>query len=136
MAESVNVLIVDDSDTNLLVMEKSLAKSGANLVMVTSGGEAMQAIEQQEFALAILDIQMPEMDGFELALRLREHEKTTHLPIIFITAIYSDQENISYGYETGAVDYLVKPVNPLILLSKVRVFLICLSRRRLWKRSI
>ena len=117
------ILIVDDRPQNLLVLEKTLDVLGAELVKATSGEEALEATLEQDFALAILDVQMPGMDGYELAELLRGDAQTRHLPIIFLTATSSEEEQIFKGYESGAVDYIVKPFNPAILSSKVRVFL-------------
>jgi len=117
------ILIVDDRPENLLALEKTLVDVDAKLVRASSGEEALAATLQDEFALAILDVQMPEMDGYELAELLRGDPKTRHIPIIFLTAAYREDAQIFKGYESGAVEYIVKPYNPDILVSKVRILL-------------
>src|SRR5262249_55449111 len=91
-------------------------------VRAASGDEALLALIDQEFALLILDIQMPGMTGFELAQIIKKRKKTAHVPIIFLTAYYNEDAHLLEGYDTGAVDYLYKPVNPVVLRSKVAVF--------------
>lgn len=117
------ILIVDDRPENLLALERTLVEVDAPLVRATSGEQALAATLEHDFALAILDVQMPGMDGYELAELLRGDPKTRRIPIIFLTAASVEQENIFRGYESGAVDYILKPYSPAILLSKVRVFL-------------
>jgi signal transduction histidine kinase len=117
------ILIVDDNSRNLLVLEQTLAETGAQTVRAASGDEALRLSLDHDFALAILDVQMPGMSGFELAEFLRNDEKTRHLPIIFLSAAFTEQQDFFQGYRTGAVDYLVKPFQPAILLGKVKVFL-------------
>jgi diguanylate cyclase (GGDEF)-like protein len=117
------ILVVDDTPANLLVMRKLLAKVDAELIEVSSGNGALAATLDHEFALILLDVQMPEMDGFEVAEFLSQEERTRSTPVIFVTAAYADDMNRVKGYGTGAVDYIVKPINDVILLSKVRVFL-------------
>ncbi len=118
-----NILIVDDKSENLFVLEKILERLQVNIIKASSGREAIQKCEDNEFALAILDIQMPEMDGYELAEIIRSDEKTKFLPILFLSAVYSDDFNIFKGYKSGGVDFITKPFNTEILLSKVRIFL-------------
>jgi diguanylate cyclase (GGDEF)-like protein len=117
------ILIVDDVPANLVAMRRLLGKMGAELVMVESGNAALAACLDQEFALILLDVQMPEMDGFEVAEILSSEEATRDTPIIFVTAAFSDDFNRLKGYRSGAVDYIAKPINDLILRSKVQVFL-------------
>ncbi|HZR37442.1 MAG TPA: diguanylate cyclase [Nevskia sp.] len=117
------ILVVDDTPANLLVMRKLLAKVDADLVEAASGNAALAASLDHEFALILLDVQMPDMDGFEVAEFLSQEERTRDTPIIFVTAAYADDLNRVKGYGSGAVDYIVKPINDVILLSKVRVFL-------------
>lgn len=121
--DSQKILIVDDRPPNLLALEKTLAETVTDLVRATSGEQALAATLEHEFALAILDVKMPGMDGIELAELLRGDSKTRHLPIIFLTAGAWRDDQIFRGYESGAVDYIVKPYNPTILVSKVKVFL-------------
>lgn len=118
-----NILIVDDQKMNILLLENLLRKVKANILKAYSGKEALQLIENNEFALMIFDVQMPGMDGFELATRVHEFDHCKSVPVIFVSAIFTDNESISKGYHTGAVDYLTKPVNPHILISKVEIFL-------------
>ncbi|MCU1327884.1 MAG: hypothetical protein JWN34_3254 [Bryobacterales bacterium] len=120
--ESVNILIVDDEQKNLTVLETVLTGASYRLIRATSAQEALLALIAHEFALLILDINMPGMSGFELAHLIRGRRKSAHVPIIFLTAYYNEDEHVIEGYGTGAVDYLHKPVNPLILRSKVEVF--------------
>ena len=117
------ILVVDDTPANLLVMRKLLAKVDAELVEAANGNAALAASLDHEFALILLDVQMPDMDGFEVAESLSQEERTRDTPIIFVTAAYADDMNRIKGYGSGAVDYIVKPINDVILLSKVRVFL-------------
>ena len=117
------ILIVDDRPENLLALERVLRQTEAQTIRATSGNEALKATLHHDFALAILDLQMPEMDGYELAEYLRGDEKTRHLPIIFLTAVYSDEHHMFKGYAAGAVDFVTKPYRPEIMLAKVRVFL-------------
>ncbi len=117
-----NILLVDDRPENLLALEAILEPLGQNLVRASSGVEALRRLLTDDFALILLDVQMPGMDGFETATLIKEREKTRHIPIIFITAIEQDEWYVFHGYATGAVDYLRKPFEPDILQSKVRVF--------------
>lgn len=117
------ILVVDDTPANLLVMRRLLAKVDAQLVEAASGAEALAACLDHDFALILLDVNMPEMDGFEVASLLQEEFTTRQTPIIFVTAAYNDDLSRMRGYNSGAVDYIAKPINDHILLSKVRVFL-------------
>ena len=123
-----NILIVDDRPANLLAMERVLSGLDANLFKADSGNEALRLTIHHEFAVILLDVQMPGMDGYEVATLLREREATAVIPIIFVTAIDKDEQHTLRGYETGAVDYIFKPVNSDILRSKVNVFLELHSR--------
>jgi signal transduction histidine kinase len=118
----INILIVDDEPTNLTVLETVLDDPQYRLVRAESADEALLALVAEQFALLILDIRMPGMTGFELAQVIKERKKTARVPIIFLTAYYSEDQHVLEGYDTGAVDYLHKPVNPSILRSKVAVF--------------
>ncbi len=118
-----NILIVDDRQGNILSMEALLEDLDVNIISATSGNEALALLFQHDFTLVILDVQMPEMDGFETAELMRGRENTKNIPIIFVTAISKDHEHIFKGYTAGAVDYLFKPIDqPLILISKVKIF--------------
>jgi two-component system cell cycle response regulator len=118
-----NILLVDDRPENLLALESLLEGPDLNLVKATSGNEALGLTLKYDFALFLLDVQMPDMDGFETAELMRSSERTRPVPIIFVTAINKEQKHVFKGYESGAVDYLFKPLDPDILQSKVRIFL-------------
>jgi two-component sensor histidine kinase len=118
---TVNILVVDDEPRNLMVLEAILDDPGYRLVRAGSAQEALQALLHDEFALLILDIHMPGITGLKLAQMIRERKKTANVPIIFLTARYRDHEHVIKGYDAGAVDYLEKPVDPVILRSKVAV---------------
>lgn len=117
------VLIVDDKPENLYTLRKSLASLAVEVMEAESGFKAMELALTNNFCLAIVDVQMPEMDGYELVEFLRSNLETRSLPVIFVSAIFSDEYHHRKGYEAGAVDFMSKPFNPDILLSKVRVFL-------------
>jgi diguanylate cyclase (GGDEF)-like protein len=117
------ILIVDDRPENLLVLESLLDEPDIELIKADSGNEALRKILDHEFALVLLDVQMPDMDGYEVAELLRGNKKTRHVPIIFVTAKNKEDASIFKGYDSGAVDYLFKPLEPVILKSKVGVFL-------------
>ena len=116
-------LLVDDLEENLLALSALLRAPGVELLTAKSGREALELLLEHEVALALLDVQMPDMDGFELAELMRGTERTRHVPIIFVTAGARDQSRLFKGYELGAVDFLFKPIEPHILQSKVKVFL-------------
>lgn len=117
------ILIVDDREENLLALERLLERTGAAIVRAGNGNDALRACLNHEFALALLDVNMPEMNGYELAELMRGEQCTSSVPIIFLTAAYMQQHQIFKGYSCGAVDYMVKPFQPEILLNKVEVFL-------------
>jgi PAS domain S-box-containing protein len=119
---TVNILIVDDDLRNLTVLEAILNSPGYRLVRAASAQEALVALLAEEFGLVILDVRMPEISGLELAQMIKARRKTANVPIIFLTAYYNEHQHILEGYDTGAVDYLNKPVNPSILRSKVAIF--------------
>ncbi|HEX6720153.1 MAG TPA: response regulator, partial [Burkholderiaceae bacterium] len=120
-ADKVDILIVDDLQEKLLVFKTVLAELNQNLVFVRSGTEALREVLTREFAVILLDVNMPDIDGFETATLIRRYKKSAHTPIIFITA-YADEIQLSRGYSLGAVDYILSPVVPEVLRSKVRVF--------------
>ncbi|MGE5339885.1 MAG: response regulator [Candidatus Omnitrophota bacterium] len=128
--EKVNILIVDDRKENLLALEALLESPELTIIKAESGNQALGLLLEFNFALVLLDVQMPEMDGFEVAELMRGKDKTRHIPIIFITAINKEDKYVFKGYEMGGVDYLFKPINPHILKSKVSIFLE-LYRKRL-----
>jgi len=117
------MLIVDDYADNLFTLSKLLRELDVDVYQATSGEEALGLVLEYDFCVAILDVQMPEMNGYELAELLRGNESTSKLPIIFLSAMYSDEYHHRKGYDAGAVDFLSKPYIPDILLSKVRVFI-------------
>lgn len=121
--EDARVLLVDDNDSNLLVMEEVLRPLGHTLVRASSGRDALREILRNDFALILLDVNMPGMDGYETAATIRQRSHSRYVPIIFITALHDDPGAIFRAYSSGAVDYLAKPFDPVILQSKVRVFI-------------
>jgi len=117
------ILIVDDYVENLFTLNRLLKELDVDVYQATSGDDALALTLDHDFCVAILDVQMPKMDGYELAELLRGNESTSKLPIIFLSAMYSDEYHHRKGYDAGAVDFLSKPYIPDILLSKVRVFI-------------
>jgi signal transduction histidine kinase/DNA-binding response OmpR family regulator len=122
LEDTVNILLVDDRVENLLALESILGDLGHNLVMAHSGVEALKYLLQQDFAVILLDVQMPGLDGFETAELIRGRERSQHTPIIFLTALDRSESRIFKGYAVGAVDFLFKPFMPHVLRSKVGVF--------------
>jgi CheY-like chemotaxis protein/two-component sensor histidine kinase len=118
-----NILIVDDRPENLLTLEGILESPELNIVKANSGNEALGLLLEHNFVLVLMDVQMPGMDGFETAEIMRSSERTKHIPIIFVTAISKQRKHIFKGYETGAVDYLYKPLDLEILKSKIAAFI-------------
>ncbi len=135
MSDKTNVLLVDDRPENLLALEVSLEDLDLNLVKATSGNEALGFLVEKEFALVLLDVQMPDMDGFEVAGLMRKNEVTRGVPIIFVTAENREQKYIFEGYEAGAVDFLYKPIMPEFLRSKVKVFVELYQQKLLLQRQ-
>jgi len=119
--KSANILIVDDRADKLLALEAILSSLGENIVKARSGKEALRQLLQQEFAVILLDVSMPVMDGFETAALIRKRPNTEHTPIIFITSISQSETNVFKGYSLGAVDYMLTPIIPDILRTKVSV---------------
>lgn len=124
------ILLVDDRPANLLALESVLSSLEVQLFKTTTGDEALRLTLNNAFALAILDVQMPVMDGYELARLLRLDDRSRNTPIIFLSAVYSDDYHQFMGYRSGAVDFITKPFNPEFLLHKVRIFL------ELYNRSV
>src|SRR5271155_6220787 len=118
-----NILIVDDRKENLLATEKVLKNLNAGIFKANSGNEALSLMLRHRFAVVLLDVQMPEMDGFEVAMLMQEQEIMRGIPIIFVTAISKEEKYASQAASIGAVDYIFKPINPEILKSKVKVYL-------------
>lgn len=117
------ILVVDDQSRNLVAMEHALSDLDAELLLVSSGEEALKCLLKNEFCVILLDVQMPEMDGFETASLIRQSQFSNDVPIIFMTAFSKDHIHQIKGYKSGAVDYLIKPVDDFILENKVKVFL-------------
>ena len=128
--ESIKILVVDDRPENLLAIEGVLERPNLTIISATSGNEALGLVLEHHFALILLDVQMPGMDGFEVAELMRGSEKTRHIPIIFVTAINKEDRHVFTGYEKGAVDYLFKPLDPVILRSKVNIFVELFQQRK------
>lgn len=116
-------LIVDDLKENLIALKSLLKDENVQVIEANSGIEALDKLLEHEFALALVDVQMPNMDGFELAEIMRSTDRTRNIPIIFVTAAETDSRRVFQGYEAGAVDFLQKPLAPQIVISKVRIFL-------------
>ena len=123
MSDKQKILIVDDRKENLIALRQVLREVDAELVEATSGNQALAATLDHQFALAILDVQMPQMSGYELAGFLRDDPNTKHVPIIFLTAHSLDERSVFKGYEAGGIDYIVKPYDPKIMMGKVHQFL-------------
>ncbi len=132
----INILIVDDRPENLLSMESLIESPELNIVRASSGNESLGLMLDYEFAIVLLDVQMPGMDGFETAELMRGSEKTKHVPIIFVTALSKDQKYVFRGYESGAVDYIFKPLEPEILKSKVKVFCEIYRQKRIIQNQL
>lgn len=127
---SVCCLVVDDLEANLFAMAALLRRDGVEVLTARSGVEALELLLAHDVALALIDVQMPEMDGFELAELIRGTERTSQIPLIFITAGEHEQRRVFKGYESGAVDFLYKPINAHILRSKADVFFQLYRQRR------
>lgn len=130
MLEKVKFLLVDDVEENLIALSALLKREGLELFTARSGVEALELVLEHDFALAFIDVQMPEMNGFELAELLRGADRSKHVPIIFLTAGSRNQNRVFAGYETGAVDFLFKPIEPRILQGKADVFFQLYRRRQ------
>jgi signal transduction histidine kinase len=129
-----SVLLVDDRPENLLALEGVLKPIGARLVKARSGEDALLYLLRETFAVILLDVQMPRLDGLQTAQLIKQREQTRHIPIIFITALSRETAYVFKGYEQGAVDYLLKPIDPEILRAKVRVFCDLFVRGELIRR--
>lgn len=130
------ILVVDDTPANLVAMRRLLARSGAEIFEASSGNEALALCLDHQFALVLLDVNMPEMDGFEVAGFISGADAMADTPIIFVTAAYADDINRIKGYTSGAVDYIAKPINDVILQSKVKVFLELYRARALLQQAL
>ena len=118
-----NILIVDDNQINLTYLEVVISKMKVNLIKALSGAEALEKSQNKDLALAILDVMMPGMNGYELAQKLNQERSGEKVPVIFITAKHVNEEDEFQGYNSGAVDYIFKPVSNQVLLGKIKVFL-------------
>jgi PAS domain S-box-containing protein len=133
--QKVNILLVDDRRENLLALEGILRGLDENLVQATSGVEALKYLLRNDAALILLDVEMPDMDGFQTATLIREREKTKHTPIIFLTAISTSDVHVSQGYSLGGIDYIFKPFAPDVLKSKVSAFVDMFKQREELQRQ-
>lgn len=131
-----SVLVVDDVEANLVAITAVLDGLDCNIVQARSGNEALRLLLKQTFVALLLDVQMPQMDGFEVASHVRSHAATKDLPILFLTAKHDTEDDVLRGYGTGAVDFLFKPISPVILRSKVRVFLDLYQGRNRAERAL
>ncbi|MTI10622.1 EAL domain-containing protein [Curvivirga aplysinae] len=129
------ILIVDDVPANLVALKALLRglDKEVEVISANSGSEALEKVLEHEFALILTDVQMPEMDGFEMAAILQEHDEWNQIPVIFITAAYKDEQNRDRGYSAGAVDYIQKPIEEHVLLSKTAIFLKLYEQRQIIK---
>jgi PAS domain S-box-containing protein len=130
MNETASILLVDDRLDNLLALEAILEPLGHRLVSVASGTAALRELLIGDFACILLDVQMPDLDGFELAELIKQRERSAHIPILFVTALSTEERHVFRGYSAGAVDYIFKPIEPEILRSKVGVFV------ELWEKNV
>jgi two-component system, sensor histidine kinase and response regulator len=133
--DRVNILLVDDQPANLIALEAMLEDLGQNLIRAESGREALKRLLSDDFAVILLDVKMPEMDGFETAALIRQRDRSRHTPILFLTAADTSQTQAVRGYAVGAVDYLVKPVVPEFVRSKVAVFVELAKKNELLRRQ-
>jgi CheY-like chemotaxis protein len=133
--EPARILLVDDRPDNLLALEAILGSLGQTLVRASSGEEALKALLADDYAVILLDVQMPGMDGFETASHIKRRERTRDIPIIFLTAINREPQHAFRGYSTGAVDYLAKPFDPWVLRAKVAVFVDLHRKNRQLRRQ-
>lgn len=134
-ANRINILMVDDSATNLLALESVLRAPDRNLIRAGSGEEALRYLLDNEAAVVLLDVYMPGIDGLQTAELIRRREKSRDIPIIFLTANTTGHNHLSRGYSLGAVDYIVKPIDPAVLRSKVAVFVELFKKNRQVKRQ-
>src|SRR5476651_2245594 len=130
-----NILLVDDNAANLLSLRAILDELGHNLVEAHSGEEALERVLSDEFAVVLLDVHMPGISGFETAKLIRGRNRSRHIPIIFLTANDIDRSQIEEGYALGAVDFLVKPLLPVVLQAKVRGFVALFEDKQAAKRE-
>ncbi len=122
LTDRARILLVDDRPENLLALEAILSSLNQILVRASSGEEALRALLKDEYALILLDVQMPGMDGFETAAQIKARSRTKDIPIIFLTAVDTEEHNAYRGYAAGGADYITKPFDPWVLRAKVQVF--------------
>src|SRR6476620_12534474 len=134
MTRPVDILLVDDHEENLLALEAILTDESYNLVRARSGREALREVLARDFAIILLDVAMPDLDGYETASIIRQRDRSRDTPIIFLTANYRTDMHVFRGYSVGAVDYIFKPFSPEILTSKVAVFVELYNKREALKR--
>lgn len=130
------ILMVDDKPENLIALEAVLEDESRELIKAYSGNEALKVLLKESVDLVLLDVQMPGMDGFEVAELMHSNQKIAKVPIIFVTAISKEKKYVVKGYEVGAVDYLFKPIEPIILKSKVKFFLELAHQKRELERML
>jgi len=130
MNDKPKILLVDDRPENLVALEKILADMDLELIKASSGNEALAKLLENDFALALMDVQMPDMDGFETVEIMRMDEKNHKLPVIFVSAIYGETHHLIKGIESGAIDFITKPIVPEILCGKVRIFVQLYEQRK------
>jgi signal transduction histidine kinase/DNA-binding response OmpR family regulator len=133
--QKANILLVDDHQENLFALEIILESLNQNLVCAASGEEALKRLLKEEYAVILMDVQMPGMDGFEAAALIRDLERSKHTPIIFLTASNASEDNVFQGYSLGAVDYIIKPIMPDILRAKVAVFVDLFKKTDAFKKQ-
>jgi len=133
-ADRARILLVDDDERNLLAI-KTVLEDVADVVVANSGEEALRHLLKGEFAVILLDVYMPGMDGYETARMIRSREQTKRIPIVFLSAVNKESEHLLRGYAMGAVDYVFKPVDPIVLKSKVAVFVDLFQMRREIQRN-
>ena len=135
MPNKVNILVVDDRLEGILAVQAVLDSPNYNIVTASSGGETLKHLLRDDFAVILMDVQMPIMNGFETAAIIKTREKSKDIPIIFMSAINQDEQYVYQGYEVGAVDYLLKPFDPYILRSKVAIFVDIYLKKKLIKEQ-
>lgn len=129
------ILVVDDRPANLIAMAHTLNEAGVKIVTAQNGEQALAATLDQDFALAILDVQMPGMDGFELAELMRGNPEAHSMPIVFLTAFSAEDWQVFKGYESGAVDYIIKPSTRISCFPRFGCFWRCMPRNANWKTA-
>src|SRR5262250_2264828 len=134
MKDKIDILVVDDLPDKLMALETVLSELGENVVCARSGREALRHLLERDFAVILLDVNMPDIDGFETARLIRQRKRSEHTPIIFVTG-FSDEMHAARGYSLGAVDYILAPVVPEVLRTKVSVFVELFQKSEQVKRQ-